>query len=104
MSDLTDTALRVWAAHFLTPGNTLTFGGDGAEMEITPEARAGLDELVAHGAVKRAAADCQVHGREKYQATEVDLRDEIIWRAAGTNLFEWLADSDLGLFRKRAQA
>ncbi len=49
------------------PRARLSFGGEGAQMRITPRARAALDELCAAGYAKVAAPDCQTAGREFYQ-------------------------------------
>lgn len=99
---LSDNALRLWGCYFLTAGNTLQFGGDGAEMEITPEARTALDELLAVGAVKPIPADDSWPGREHYGATEIDLRGVAIERGGGTpeRAFKWLTDGELVAFRK----
>jgi hypothetical protein len=51
MMTLSDDACVIGFAHFPTPKSTLSFGGDHAEMDITPRARAALDELISGGFV-----------------------------------------------------
>lgn len=74
---LTDNAMRLWMAHFFNPKSTLRFGGEGAQMEITQEARSALNELLEAGAVKPVEPDDQWPGREHYGGTDVDLRQEL---------------------------
>lgn len=75
---LSDNALRFWLAYFsMNPKNTLRFGGEGATMEITPEARAALDELIAADAVCAIKPDDSIKGREHYGRGPIDLRDEL---------------------------
>ena len=99
MSDsISDNGLRLWMCYFLNPGNTLRFGGDHAEMEITARARAALNELIAAGAVKEIEANDQYPNREHYGGTEVDLRQQL--KASGINPFD---DSDpFVTFRKKS--
>lgn len=78
--DLSDEALILWFSFFLSPKSTLRFGGDGAKMEITPEARAALDELITFGAVQTVEPDDQIPNREHYGGTDVDLREEFASR------------------------
>ena len=77
MKDLSDNAMRLWAAHFLTKGNTLSFGGDHAKMEITPDARDALNELLIVGAAKPIPPTDSWPNREYYGTGEVDLRREL---------------------------
>lgn len=70
MSDtinLSDDALVFGYAYLNHAGCTLAFGGDHAEKEITPRARAALDELLAAGAVEKAEPWDQWPGREYYR-------------------------------------
>ncbi len=67
----------MWMAYFLNPKSTLRFGGDHAEMEITPEAREALNELIEVGAVQTVEPDDQWPGREHYGGTEVNLGEEL---------------------------
>lgn len=101
--DLSDDGLRFWGAYFLTSRNTLRFGGDHAEMEITTQAHAALDELLEVGAVKTIPADDQWPGREYYGATTIDLRDEVKKRG-GKNPFEWMMEDGFVSFKKKAEA
>jgi len=48
---LSDDAYVIGLGHFASVGSTLSFGGDHAEMEITPRARTALDELIVGGFV-----------------------------------------------------
>ena len=104
--DLSDDALRLWACYFLTPGNTLRFGGDHAEMTITPEAREALEELRKAGAVQPIPADDQCPGREHYGATGLDLRSVCIERGGGTpeQAFKWLTGTEFVTFHKKHPA
>lgn len=97
-TDLSDGALRFWAAFFLSPGNTLRFGGEGARMAITPAGRTALDELLALGAVEPAAPADSIPGREHYVAAALDLRDEIRERAGAIDLLSWSADTTFVMF------
>lgn len=76
-SKLSDNAIRFWMAYFFSPKSTLSFGGDHAEMEITPMAREALNELLEFGAVKPIPPTDGWPGREYYGATTVDLRQEL---------------------------
>lgn len=77
MKDLSDNALRFWMACFLNPKSTLAFGGDHAQMAITPDARGALDELLAVGAVKPIPPTDQWPGREYFGSGGLDLRSEL---------------------------
>lgn len=65
--DLSDDALVFGFSYLNNPGSTLAFGGDHAEMEITPRARAALDELLAASVVEKAEPWDQWPGREYYR-------------------------------------
>jgi hypothetical protein len=52
--------------------STLRFGGDGAEMEITPRARAALDELLAGGYAEKTDPDDSIPNREHYRGTNIN--------------------------------
>lgn len=103
IEDVSDNAIKLWSCYFLTPGNTLRFGGDHAEMEITPMARAALDELLAAGAVEPVQPDNQWPGREHYGATEMDLRPVAVERGGGTSesAFKWLMEKEFITFTKK---
>jgi hypothetical protein len=77
LSKLSDNAIQLWMAFFLNPKSTLSFGGDQSVMEITPEARAALDELLNVGAAEPREPDDQWPGREYYKGGPTDLHDEI---------------------------
>ena len=64
---LSDDALVFGFAYLNHPGCTLAFGGDHAEKEITPRARAALDELLDAGAVIASEATDQWPNREYYR-------------------------------------
>lgn len=68
--DLSDDALVFGFAYLSRPGATLSFGGDHAQKEITPRARAALDELLAAGVVEAAEPWDQWPGREYYRGKE----------------------------------
>ena len=98
--DLSDNALRLWAGYFLNPKSTLRFGGEGAEMEITPEARAALDELLAVGAVRPVEPDSVWPGREHYGSGEVLLHEEL---KARPRLHPFVDRTEFVSFRKKAE-
>lgn len=107
MSDpksLSDHALLVWFGYFLTPKHTLSFGGEAAEMAITPECRAALNELVEFGAVRPVGAKAgDPVGRERFGATTTCLRDEIKKRS-GNDPFDWAQKNDFVNFAKKDAA
>jgi hypothetical protein len=90
-------AAWLWISLFRGPKNTLNFGGDHAEMEITQEARAALNELLEIGAVTHAEPDDQWPGREYYKSTGMDLRKPA--QATGINPFS--QEDALVIFRRK---
>lgn len=54
------------------PKATLRFGGDGATKEISPRARAALDELLAAGYCEVTTANDSIENREHYRGKLVD--------------------------------
>ena len=76
MKDLSDTALLLWIGFFRGTGSTLSFGGDHAEMAITPVARGALNELLAIGAVQPIPPTDSLPGREYYGSCGMDLGSE----------------------------
>jgi len=97
ISDLSDNALRFWLGYFMNPSSTLSFGGDHAETEITPEAREALDELLEVGAAKPIPPTDGWPDREYYGGTELDLRSEM--KAREINPFD--DDGSFVTFRKK---
>ncbi len=73
--NLSDNAVRLWMSHFVNPKSTLSFGGDGARMEITAEARDALNELLACGAAKAIPPLDAWPNREHYGGGDTCLRD-----------------------------
>jgi hypothetical protein len=65
--ELSDDALVFGFSYLNHARCTLAFGGDHAETEITPRARAALDELLAAGVVEKAQPWDQWPGREYYR-------------------------------------
>jgi len=100
VSTLSDNAIMLWQSFFSNPHSTLTFGGDYAEYEITPEARAALDELMAVRAVVPREPDDQWPNRESYKVGDLDLREEVKSRPH-LNPFATPRPNDLVLFRKK---
>ena len=98
---LSDNAIRLWLAHFLGPRNTLRFGGDFAQMEITPEGRDALDELIAADAVRPIEPDDSHPNREHYGSGPVDLRDEL---KARPHLNPFADAGSFVTFRRKADA
>lgn len=103
-SDLSDDAIKLWGCYFRGPRNTLRFGGDHAEMEITPKARAALTELLEVGAAEPIKPDDQWPGREHYGSTGMDLTEIALERGGGTpdKAFQWLTEGEFVTFRKRS--
>lgn len=62
-------ALIFGLAYLNGPRAILSFGGSGAEMAITPRARAALDELLAAGYAEPSGLLCSTRGREHYRGT-----------------------------------
>ncbi|MCE6958834.1 hypothetical protein LAZ40_07200 [Cereibacter sphaeroides] len=78
----------VFALGYLNgPRAKLSFGGEGAQMAITPRARAALDELLAKGYVEIAAPSDQIPGREHYQGVARDPHIGQLAREAGIDPF-----------------
>lgn len=69
------------------PRARLSFGGEGAQMRITPRARAALDELIASGYAETADPDCQTPGREFYRGAAKEPHLGHLAREAGINPF-----------------
>jgi len=69
------------------PRARLSFGGEGAQMRITPRARAALDELIAAGYAKTADPDCQTPGREFYKGVAREPHLGQLAREAGLDPF-----------------
>jgi hypothetical protein len=105
-SSLSDEAIKLWHCYFRGRKNTLRFGGDHAQMEITPLARKALTELLEVGAVEPIEPDDQWPGREHYGATEMDLTALSLERGGGTHekAFRWLTEGDFVTFKKKPGA
>lgn len=67
---------------------TLSFGGEGAAMAITPRGRAALDELLAAGRAEPAEPDCIVVGREYYRGVDLEPPLGKLAMEAGYNPFD----------------
>jgi hypothetical protein len=67
---LSDDACVIGFGHFPSPKSTLSFGGDHAKMEITPRARAALNELIEHGFVAACAPLDSYPNREHYRGVK----------------------------------
>lgn len=85
---LSEDAIIFGFAYLSHSKHKLSFGGEGATMEITPRARAALNELLAAGYAEPAKADDQIRGREHYQGTDKEPRIMRQMQQAGINLFE----------------
>lgn len=64
---LSDDALVFGFSYLNHSGCTLSFGGDNASKQITPRARAALEELLANGVVEVAEPTDSWPGREYYR-------------------------------------
>lgn len=102
---LSDDALTFGFAHFGAVGSTLSFGGDYANMEITPRARAALNELLDAGFVVANEPQDQWPNREDYIAVksvapELCGRDDLCpFDKSNENKFSWST-----FIKKAAQA
>lgn len=67
---LSEDALTFGMAYLNGQKKKLSFGGEGAEMQITKRARAALNELLEAGLCVKALPDDQIKGREHYQGAE----------------------------------
>lgn len=93
------------------PKMKLSFGGEGAQMAITPRARAALDELLTAGYAEPTEADDQWRSREHYRGTDLEPRIGTLAKAAGLDPFDrsnnWTTfskvDDDAGPARPRGQ-
>ena len=102
MTDLSDDACVIGFAHFPSPKSTLSFGGDHAEMEITPRARAALDELILKGFVAACEPLDGYTNREYYRgvnSVQHIIKDRPHLHPFGPNAAENLGWST---FRKKA--
>jgi hypothetical protein len=67
LEELSDDACVIGFSHFPSVKSTLSFGGDHAKMEITPRARAALDELILKGFVVACEPLDSYQNREHYR-------------------------------------
>ena len=87
-------------SHLRSPQSTLAFGGDGAEMEITPRARAALSELISAGYAAQAPADTSIPGREYYQGT---MKEPSLGRLAqGLGINPFAIEDDFVPFQRKS--
>jgi len=85
MSALTIDAMIFGLAYLNGPKSTLSFGGEGAEMEITPRAREALNCLINCGFAETMPKTDQIIGREFYRGLR-SLGPEA--KAAGIDPFD----------------
>lgn len=96
--DISRDALILGFGFLSSPKATMSFGGEGAEKEITPRARRALNELLAKGYAEKAKPYDQIPGREHYRGTNKDFRDA--GRYYQYNPFQ--AELEFTLFRRIA--
>ena len=82
---LTNDAIIFGLAFLNGPKATLSFGGEGAKLEITPRARDALNCLLNGGFAEVAEPLDHIKGREHYRGKGA-IGPEA--RAAGINLFD----------------
>lgn len=70
------------------PKCKLSFGGDGAAMEITRRGREALNELLAAGYAETAASDDQIQNREHYCGTILEPHLGEIAQSMGLDPFD----------------
>lgn len=85
---LSDDALVFGLGHLNGPKQSLSFGGDGAMMAITPRARDALNELIAAGYAKVAEPTDQIPNREFYRGTDIEPHLGAVAKERGFNLFD----------------
>ena len=66
-------ALIFGLAYLNGPRATLSFGGDGAKMAITPRARVALNCLINCGFAEKSDPTDQINGREYFRGLSKDL-------------------------------
>lgn len=89
---LTTDALIFGLGYLRGSRSKLSFGGEGAEMRITPRARAALDELIAEGYAVPITPDCQTRDRESFQGVRKEPHLGELAKAAGIdpwNMERW---------------
>lgn len=97
---ISNKAILFWISFFPTAKSTLSFGGEGSENEITPEARDALNELIEHGYAQASEPTCSTPGREYYRGTELDLTG--LWKErSGGDPFSFAQDNDYKYFRRK---
>lgn len=69
------------------PRSRLSFGGEGAQMAITPRAQRALDELLEEGYAELAEPDDQIVGRRHYRGTMMDPHLGQLAKESGLNPF-----------------
>lgn len=80
---LSTDAIIFGLAYLNGPRCKLSFGGEGAVMEITPRARGALIELLFAGYAEATKADDQTLGRENYRGTLADPHLGALAKEAG---------------------
>ena len=70
---VTKDAIIFGLAYLNGPKAKLSFGGEGATMEITPRARDALNCLISNGYAETSKPDDQIKGREHYRCAKNDL-------------------------------
>lgn len=85
--NLSHNALIFGLGYLRGTGCTLSFGGDGAKMAITPEGRAALDELIAAGYAATTEPTDQIPNREHYRGTNKTPHIGQLAQEAGINPF-----------------
>ena len=73
MGKLTTDAIIFGLAYLNGPKASLSFGGVGSVMQITPRARSALNCLLNNGYAETAEPTDQIKGREHYRGLKSDL-------------------------------
>lgn len=84
---LSNDAIIFGLGYLRGPKNKLSFGGEGAKMQITPRARDALNELLAAGYAEIVPADDQIQNREHYRGTSAEPHLGALAKAAGIDVF-----------------
>lgn len=87
MTELSNDAIIFGIGFTCDENLRLSFGGEGSEMEITPRARAALDELIAAKYATIDEADTSIVGREYYRGTPKQPRLVVIMIDRGLDVF-----------------
>ena len=88
MTELSKDAIVFGFGYLLHQKALLSFGGEGAQMRITPRARAALQELLDAGYAVPREPDSSEKGREYYRGTDKQPHLGALAQGIGLNPFD----------------